>query len=127
MAYVDADHAHDQISRRLEPGKLLMAEVKGMPICWYSKQQITVETSSFGSELVAARTATNNIVELRCKKRMIGVPVTEPTNMLGDNKSVLQNTTVPSSMTKKKHNAIAYHLVRESIAAGIIPFFIYRV
>jgi hypothetical protein len=43
--------------------------------------------------------------------------------MLGDNKAVLQNTTVPSSMLKKKHNAIAYHRVRESIAGGILRFF----
>jgi hypothetical protein len=54
---------------------------------------------------------------------MLGVPVNDPTIMLGDNKAVLQNTTVPSSMLKKKHNAIAYHRVRESIAGGILRFF----
>ena len=28
--------------------------------------------------------------------------------------------TLPSSSLKKKHNAIAYHKVRESVAAGIV-------
>jgi hypothetical protein len=30
------------------------------------------------------------------------------------------NASIPSSTLKKKHNAIAYHKVREAIAAGII-------
>jgi hypothetical protein len=42
--------------------------------------------------------------------------------MLGDNKSVGLNTTFPSSVLKKKHNAIAYHRVREAIAARIMKF-----
>jgi hypothetical protein len=37
--------------------------------------------------------------------------------MLGDNMSVVLNTTVPSSVLKKKHNAIAYHRVREAICS----------
>jgi hypothetical protein len=36
--------------------------------------------------------------------------------------SVVINTTVPSSQLKKKHNAIAYHRIRESIAARIVTF-----
>jgi hypothetical protein len=36
--------------------------------------------------------------------------------------SVVLNTTVPSSVLKKKHNAIAYHRVRKAIAARIMRF-----
>ena len=36
--------------------------------------------------------------------------------------SVVLNTTLPSSALKKKHNAIAYHRVREAVAAGIVDF-----
>jgi hypothetical protein len=42
--------------------------------------------------------------------------------MLGNNMSVILNTTVPSSVLKKKHNEIAYHRVREAIAARIMRF-----
>jgi hypothetical protein len=45
-----------------------------------------------------------------------------PALMLGDNMSVVLNTTVLSSVLKKKHNAIVYHRVREAIAAGILRF-----
>jgi hypothetical protein len=36
--------------------------------------------------------------------------------------SVVLNTTVPSSVLKKKHNAIACHRVREAIAPRIMRF-----
>ena len=45
-----------------------------------------------------------------------------PVTMFGDNNSVILNTTIPSSILKKKHNAIAYHRVREAIAARIVRF-----
>ena len=51
---------------------------------------------------------------------MIGVPIDGSALMLVDNKSVVINTTIPSSALKKKHNAIAYHQVREAIAARLI-------
>ena len=36
----------------------------------------------------------------------------------GDNKSVLVNSSKPTSVLKKKSNSIAYHLVREGSAAN---------
>lgn len=42
--------------------------------------------------------------------------------MLGDNKSVVLNTTIPSSVLKKKHCAVNYHRVREAIAAKALVF-----
>jgi hypothetical protein len=36
--------------------------------------------------------------------------------ILGDNQSVLCNTTTPSSTLKKKCQSIAYHLIREGVA-----------
>jgi hypothetical protein len=52
----------------------------------------------------------------------LGVVLDGPELMLRDNMSVLLNITVPSSVLKKKHNAIAYHRVREAIAARIMRF-----
>jgi hypothetical protein len=100
MTYVDADHAHDQLTRRYVTGILLL--MNGMPIRWYSKQKLTVETSSYSSELVAARIATNHIIELQYKLCMLRVPVNAPTMMVGDNKAVLQNTTFPFKYVEKE-------------------------
>jgi hypothetical protein len=51
-AYVDADHAHDLVTRRSITGILMM--LNNTSIRWVSKRQKTVETSTYGSELVAS-------------------------------------------------------------------------
>ena len=52
--------------------------------------------------------------------RCLGIPVTEPTCILGDNMSVIQNATNPDMEIKKKHVSISFHVVREAIAADVI-------
>jgi hypothetical protein len=97
--YVDADHAHDLVIRRFITGILVM--LNNTPIGWISKHQKTVETWTYGSELVASRVATELILEVRYILRSLGVALDGPALMLGDNMSVILNTTVPSSVLKK--------------------------
>ena len=59
---------------------------------------------------------------LRYKLRMLGIPINGPTTMFGDNESVVTSAVKPESQLKKKHNAIAFHRVREAIAARFIRF-----
>ena len=86
------------------------------------KRQKTVETAHYGSELVATRMAVELIMEMRYQLRMLGVDLEGPAMLLGDNMSVVLNTTVPSSVLKKKHNAVAYHRVREAITMSVVKF-----
>jgi hypothetical protein len=90
------------------------------PIQWYSKAQATVETSTFGSEFIAMRIAVEMIEAMKYKLYMFGIPIDGPANVFCDNKSVVTNSTVPESTLKRKHNAIAYHRVREAVAAGVL-------
>ena len=48
----------------------------------------------------------------------LGVSLDGPALTLGDSMSVVLNTSVPSSVLKKKHNAIAYQCVHRVIAAA---------
>ena len=116
--YVDADHAGCKVTRRSHTGVLIF--VNRAPILWYSKRQNTVETSTFGSEFIAMKTAVEMTEGLRYKLRMMGIPLDGPTNVFCDNDTVVKQTTKPESVLKKKHNAIAYHRVRESQAANIV-------
>ena len=109
---------HDQVTRRSVTGILLF--VNNTPIKWYSKRQNTLETSTYGAELVALRIAIELIIEYRYKLRMMGIPIEGASQVLCDNKSVVLSTSLPSSTLKKKHNALAYHRVREAVAAGIV-------
>jgi hypothetical protein len=79
-----------------------------------------VETSTFGSEFVALRTACDLIISMRYKLRMFGVPIEGPAQVFCDNQGVVKNTSLPESVLTKKHNAINYHAVREAIAAGVL-------
>jgi len=90
------------------------------PIIWYSKQQNTVETSTFGSEFVAVRIAVELIEGLWYKFRMFEIPNDGPTNVYCDIEAVVTDTTKPEFMLKKKHNALSYHRVREAVAAETI-------
>jgi hypothetical protein len=60
--------------------------------------------------------ATEYVRSLRFKLRMFGITVDEPAFVVGDNQSVLANTSAPASTLKKKSNAVAYHVVREGCA-----------
>jgi hypothetical protein len=66
------------------------------------------------------RICVDMIESLRYKLRMFGIPIERAANVFCDNNSVVINATIPTSPLKKKHNAIAYHRVREAIAAGVI-------
>ena len=113
--YVDADHAGNVVTRRSHTGILIYCN--NTLIVWFSKRQNTVESSSFGSEFVALRIATEMIEGLRYKLRMFGIPVDGPADVFCDNKSVVMNSTVPTSMLNKRHNSICYHRVREAQAS----------
>jgi hypothetical protein len=91
-------------------------------IRWIYKRQKTVETSTYGSELVASSVATELIFEDRYMLRSLGVALDGPALVLGYNVSVVLNTTVPSSVLKKKHNEIAYHRAREAVAVRLMSF-----
>jgi len=71
------------------------------PIIWYSKTQKTVETSTFRSEFVALRIATEQIKALRYNLRMMGVPIENSANVLVDNETVVKNSTIPSSTLQR--------------------------
>jgi len=57
---------------------------------------------------------------LRYKLRCFGIPVEGPADVLCDNRSVVTNSSVPTSVLNKRHNSICYHCVREAQAADII-------
>lgn len=116
--YVDASHAANKITRRLHAGYIIF--VNRAPIICYSKRQNTIESSAFSSNFIAMKTCVEEITAIRYKMRMFGMTIDGPASVLCDNKSVVNNTSKPSSKLNKKHNSIAYHAVRWARAANII-------
>ena len=54
-----------------------------------SKRRKTIETSTYGSELMASRIATELILEVRFMLMSLDVDLDGPTFMFGDNLSVV--------------------------------------
>jgi hypothetical protein len=114
--FVDSDHAGEQFTRRSRTGYVIYLNMA--PIVWFSKRQPTVESSVFGAEFVAMKNDIETCGGLHYKLRMIGVTLSGPTFVYGDNMSVVHNTQRPESVLKKKSNSLCYHMVRESAVMG---------
>jgi hypothetical protein len=114
--YVDSDHAGDALCRRSRTGFFIFLNMA--PVLWLSRKQPTIETSVFGAEFVAMKHGMETMRGLRYKLRMMGIPLSGPSYLYGDNMSVIHNTQRPESTLKKKSNSICYHAVRESVAMG---------
>ncbi len=81
-------------------------------------QQAIIETSVFGAEFVAMKHGIKMLRGLRYKIRMMGIPLSGPTYIYGDNKSQVTNSSRLESTLKKKCNSICYHAIRELVAMG---------
>ena len=113
--FVDSDHGGNKVNRKSRTGVLIF--VNKAPVYWYSKQAPGVETSTFGAEFYALRTAVEMVKSLRYKLRMFGIPIDGPANVFCDNEAVYKNTSMPASVLNKKVHLIAYHMCHEAVVA----------
>jgi hypothetical protein len=116
--FYDANMYHNLLTGRAMTG--ILHFLNQTPIDWYSKRQSTVQSATYGTEFVAARTGTEQATDLRITLRYLGVPVKGPSYLFGDNESVVKSSTLPGSRLKLRHVALSYHKVREAIASKAI-------
>ena len=89
----------------------------------YSKKQATEETATYGSEFLASKTATEQIMDIRQTLRYLGAPIGSKSFLFGDNRSVFTSATLPHSTLTKHHNILAFHRARKVIAAKLMAFY----
>jgi hypothetical protein len=114
--FVDSNHADDKQTRRSRTGFIIFLSMA--PIVWFSKKQSAIETSVFGAEFVAMKQDMECLHGLRYQLRMMGVAISGPSYIYGDNMSVIHNTQRPETMLKKKSNLICYHVICKAVAMG---------
>ena len=115
-AVVTTTSMDDNLNHYLVTGKYLsgcLIFANKTPVVWYSKKQTTVETVTYGSEFVTAKTATE----------YPGASIGSKSFLFGDDRSVITGATLPHSTLTKCHNILAFHRVREAIAAKIMAFY----
>jgi hypothetical protein len=113
---VDSDYAGEKRTRCSRTGFIIFCN--SASIMWLSKQQASIETSVFGAEFIAMKHGIETLRGLRYKIHMMGIPLSRPTHIQGDNKSQVTNSSRPELTLKKKCNSICYHAIRELVAMG---------
>jgi hypothetical protein len=114
--YFDANLNHDMVTGRSVTAILDFLNQTLMD--WYSKKQATVETATFGSEFITARTTIDQIVDLRTTLHYLGIPIREKSYVFGDNKTVIDASLTPHAKLHKRHNC-----VREAVASKYVMIF----
>jgi hypothetical protein len=118
MLSLDAKLYHCMLTGKSVSGVLHL--FNKTPVDWYAKKHSTSETATYGSEYIAARTATEQIIDNCLLLRYLGVPVKE-SFMFGDNESgVVSSSNIPAGEFHKRLIALSWHRVRESIAGEIL-------
>ena len=112
---MDANLNHCLATGKSLTGCLLL--VNKTPVDWYSKKQATVETATYGSEVVPAKTATEQIMDVRQALRYLGAPIGSKSFLF------VTSATLSHSTLTKHNNIIAFHRVREAIAAKLKAFY----
>ena len=97
--------------------------VNKTPGHWYSKKQAKVETATYGSEYVAAKTATEQIMDTKWTLRHLWAFIGSKSFLFGDNRSGVTSATLPHYALTKCHNILAFHRVREAVAAKLMAFY----
>ena len=118
--YVDANLHHDLVTRKVVTA--ILHFVNATPVHWYSKRQSPVETATIGSEFVAERTAVDEIIDLRTTLMYLSVPVNPRSYMFGDNKTVVDNASILTSVLSKRSHLAAYHQIMEEVQLDIYSF-----
>jgi hypothetical protein len=82
---VDSDHAGEKRTQCSHTGFIIFCNVA--PIIWLSKQQKNIESSVFGAKFVALKHGIKRLTGLRYKIRMMGIPLSGPMYIYGNNPS----------------------------------------
>jgi hypothetical protein len=96
--YQDANLYHELVTGRAMSG--IIQFVNQTPIISICKKQKTLETATYGFELMVARQSAQQIIDLHYTLRMMGIPLDGPSLMFGDNASVMTPSTIPHPSQK---------------------------
>ena len=118
--YVDANLCHDFITGQAITGIIHL--LNQTIIDQFSKKQPLMQTATYGSEIMVARTGAEQVMEVRLTLRFLGVNIKTASYVFGDNKAVVDSSSLPRSRLHKRHVLLSFHRVREAIAAGIMYF-----
>ena len=114
IGYTDADWAGDVDSRRSMSG--FLSKMGMSTIQWKATGQKCVTLSTFGSEVMALVSGTEQTIWAREFLKSAGFPVDEPMTMLVDNRSAVISLTGLKSANHVKHVGLRIEWLKEKTA-----------
>lgn len=118
IIFVDVNHSHDKATGRSIIEMLSFVGI--LPIYWYSKRHSVVQISTLSSEFTALIIAVEETITLIPYLRAMGIKISKPAVIYGDNLSAIYDTIEPGSALNKKHIALAYHFCREHYSGNVV-------
>ena len=105
----------------------MISFVGSIPVLWMSKHLGAIYSSTYTEEFSTIHTVAEEDISLRytihCLECDIPSEGSYPTKIFKDNDSVIINSQNPSDDLSKKHEAISYQIMRDTVAARIIEFY----
>ena len=120
VGYADSDYAGDKATRRSTTGVVFL--LNGAAIAWQCKLQPTVSLSTTEAEYQAAGAGAREALWIRKLLPEIGMQITGPVTILGDNEAALNLTRNHMTTQRSKHIDIVHHFSRERVESGEIIF-----
>jgi hypothetical protein len=122
--YDNANLMHDIAMGRSVTG--FLHPVNKIAMEWYSKNQATIETETYGSEFVATIGCVEQSIDLHntLQSLSLSVPIRGESYMFGNNDMSVVNSSKQWNSTKlhKHHYMLSIHHIGEVLTAGILGF-----
>jgi hypothetical protein len=117
VAYADADFAGDVATRKSRSGNTVL--LCNGAVCWYSKKQKAVATSTVAAEYVSTATAAQEVIWVKQLLDELDVKVDTPL-IHADNMGAISIAHDPTQHQLTKHIDIKYHYLRDQVNLGNI-------
>ena len=121
IAYTDSDWASDPIKRRSTTGFFM--KLADGNICWQSRLQRTVASSSTEAEYMALSDCSRQVMWLKSVLMELKRTVTVPVPICGDNQGSIFTGSNAYRDRRMKHIDIRYHYIRELVEEKEVELF----
>jgi hypothetical protein len=119
IGYADADWGNDLSDRKSTTGYLFCV-FESCTICWNTKKQNSVATSSAEAEYMALYESVKEAMWLKSLMKSIDFEIKDPIIIFEDNNGCISIANNPTDHKRTKHIDIKYHFIREQIQQNTI-------
>eukprot|EP00171_Calliarthron_tuberculosum_P001087 IDg1087t1 len=119
LGYCDSDWGGCIETRKSTEGYLFL--IAGGAVCWRSKKQSIIATSTCEAEYVSLCSATKEAIWLsRLLAEIFGNSPPTPITIMVDNEGAIASAKSTSINQRNKHIDMRYHFVRDAVLSGLV-------